>query len=139
MDHIGLTVVGVCFWTFLTISAVAGIVSEYKKRQLEIEPLRAAIERGQHLDPAIIERLMSREQRGSEPQPIYFRIAGIVTVAAGAGLGVLSFIIDQIAPRGFYPILGTAVVAICVGVGLLICATAIERHLVSRAASGPRA
>ncbi|MFL6603856.1 MAG: hypothetical protein ACJ8R9_21360 [Steroidobacteraceae bacterium] len=122
-------ILGVAFWTFLTISAVAGIVADYKKRRLELEPLLAAIERGQQLDPTIVERLMTREQKQSEPQPVYFRIGGIVTVSAGVGLGVLAFLLDRVAPQGFYPILGAAVVAVCVGIGLLICAQVIARHL----------
>ena len=140
MHDIGIAAATVGFWAFLTESAVAGIVADYKKRRLEIEPLRAAIERGQQLDPAVIERLMAREQKASEPEPIYFRIGGIVTVAAGIGVGVLAFILNQIGPKAFYPILGAAVVAICVGVGLLICARVIDRHIdKSRARVGQRA
>jgi hypothetical protein len=131
-------IVGVAFWAFLAISAVAGIVADYKKRRLELAPLLAAIERGQQLDPAIVERLMTREQRDSEPQPVYFRIGGIVTVAAGIGVGVLAFLVDRFAPMGFYPTLGAAVLAVCVGTGLLICARVIDRHLDnSRAQRGP--
>jgi hypothetical protein len=42
---------------------------------------------------------MAREQRSSEPEPVYFRIGGIVTVAAGIGIGVLSFIVDRFSPK----------------------------------------
>ena len=140
MHDIGIAAAAIGFWTFLASSAVAGIVADYKKRRLELEPLRAAIERGQQLDPAVIERLMAREQRASEPEPVYFRIGGIVTVAAGIGVGVLSFLLDRIAPQAFYPILGAAVVATCVGVGLLICARVIDLHIdKSRARLGPGA
>jgi hypothetical protein len=140
MQHIGIAIAALGFWAFLTVSAVAGIVADYKKRHLELEPLRAAIERGQQLDPAIVERLMAREQKKSEPQPVYFRIGGIVTVSAGIGVGLLSFLVDRFAPRGFYPVLGVAVVAICVGIGLLMCARVIDHHLDnSRAQRGPDA
>jgi hypothetical protein len=133
-------IVAVAFWTFLAVSAVAGIIADYKKRRLELEPMRAAIERGQQLDPAIVERLMAREQKRSEPEPVYFRIGGIVTVSAGVGVGVLSFLVDRFVPQGFYPVLGVAVVAICVGIGLLICARVIDQHLNnSRAQRGPGA
>jgi hypothetical protein len=140
MQHVGFVVVAVAFWSFLAVSAVAGIIADYKKRHLELAPLRAAIERGQQLDPAIVERLMAREQSKSEPQPVYFRIGGIVTVAAGIGIGLLSFLIHRFAPNGFYPVLGVAVVAICVGIGLLICARVIDQHLNnSRVLRGPGA
>jgi hypothetical protein len=136
MQGIGFAAVAVGFWGFLAASAVAGIVADYKKRRLEIEPLLAAIERGQQLDPAIVERLMARERKESEPEPVYFHIGGIVTVAAGIGVGMLSFLVDRFAPQGFYPVLGAAVVATCVGIGLLICARVIERHLQNSRARG---
>jgi len=140
MHGIGFAAAAVGFWFFLSAAAVAGIVADYKKRRLELEPLLAAIQRGQQLDPAIVERLMAREQTESQPEPVYFRIGGIVTLAAGIGVGVLSFFVDRFAPGGFYPVLGAAVVAICVGVGLLICARVIDQHLHnSRAQRGPSA
>jgi hypothetical protein len=137
MDHTVWIVLGVGFWVFLTISAVAGIVSDYKKRRLELEPLRAAIERGQQLDPAIVEHLMIREHphRASELEPVNLRVGGIVTTAAGLGIGVLSLIIQSVAPKIlFLLVLGTGSVAVCVGVGLLICAGVLERHRGTRAA-----
>jgi hypothetical protein len=130
MGHIGLTVVGAAFWAFLAISAVAGIVADYKKRRLELEPLRAAIERGQQLDPALVEHLMLRQQtgQGSPLDPIYFRVGGIVTVAAGIGVGILAFFINAIRPVALYPVLGAGVFIVCIGTGLLVCAPIIERH-----------
>ena len=56
MQHVGFAMVGLGFWIFLSVSAVAGIVADYKKRYLQLEPLRIAIERGQQLDPSVIER-----------------------------------------------------------------------------------
>jgi hypothetical protein len=135
MEHIGLTVIGVAFWAFLAVSAVAGIVGEYRKRRIELEPLRAAIERGQQLDPALVERLMMRPQHGKDfgLEPINYRIGGIVTVASGIGLALLSFFINPVVPSAFYPLIGVGVVAVCVGVGLLICARVLERHRSSQA------
>jgi hypothetical protein len=139
MQHIGFAILGLGFWIFLSVSAVAGIVADYKKRQVELEPLRAAIERGQQLDPSVVERLMAREQRSSTPESIYFRIGGILTVASGIGIGVLSLILRQFAPEAFLKVLGAGALAACVGVGLLISAAAIDRHLNARAGHGPGA
>lgn len=119
---------GIAFWLFMAVAAVAGIVSDYKKRQLELEPLRAAIERGQQLDPAIIERLMQREQREQELNPLYLQIAGIIAVAAGIGLGPLGWFVSRALPGAIYPILGAAVLVLCVGVGLVVAARVIDRH-----------
>ena len=138
MNHIGITVVVVTFLVWLAIVAVAGIISDYRRRRLELEPLRVAVERGQHLDPAIVERLMrgTRPEEASKPDldPVQLRIGGIVTVASGIGVGLLSFFIKVIAPIALYPILGSGVLVVCVGVGLLLSARVAEKARGERAA-----
>ena len=138
--------VGVTFflglWVFMSVAAVAGMISDYKKRQLELEPLRAAIERGQHLEPAIIERLMAREQREQELNPLYLQVGGIIAIAAGCGLAALSWFVSQVIPRAMYPLLGAGALVICVGVGLIVAARAIDQHprnARTELAVGPRA
>jgi hypothetical protein len=112
MQHFGPFSVAIAFWIFLTIAAVAGIVADYKKRGLALAPLRAAIERGQQLDPQLIERLMAPD-RGDEPlNPLYLKVGGIVTIAAGVGVAVLSFFVSQVVPISFYPVLGAGIVAV---------------------------
>ena len=76
-------IVAVSFLVFLTVCAVAGMVTDYMKRKAALEPLRAAIERGQQLDPALVERLMTPEKpSGSGVAPIGLMVAGIVVSAA---------------------------------------------------------
>jgi hypothetical protein len=128
MQHFGPFSVAIAFWIFLTVAAVAGIVADYKKRGLALEPLRAAIERGQQLDPQLIERLMAPDRHDEPLNPLYLKVAGIVTIAAGVGVAVLSFFVSQVAPISFYPVLGAGIVAVCVGVGLLVAARVVESH-----------
>mgnify|MGYP006266860811 CR=1 FL=1 len=85
MEHFGPFAVAIMFWIFVTVAAVAGIVSDYKKRRLALEPLRIAVERGQQLDPALIDRLMAPERdAGMSPMPL--RVGGIITLSAGVGI-----------------------------------------------------
>jgi hypothetical protein len=121
----GATAVAIAFWTFVAISAVAGIVADYKKRKAVLEPLRLAIERGQNLDPALVEKLLAREQKDDAVNPEHLQIGGIITMAAGIGVALLSVFIGHIAPEALYPILGAGVVAVCVGAGLLLAARAM--------------
>jgi Domain of unknown function (DUF6249) len=118
--------VAIAFWTFVAIATVAGIFSDYKKRQLALEPLRQAIEKGQQLDPAVVERLMAPVQ---EPgmSPIHLRVGGIIVISAGVGIAILSFFIAHLAPVAFYPLMGGGLVTVCVGIGLVIAANAVER------------
>lgn len=134
MNAMGLTAFGVGFWAFLAIASVAGIVADYKKRQLELEPLRAAIERGVQLDPAVIERLMTRESRDHSVNPLDLKIGGIITTAAGIGVGAASFCVDPWMPVARYPLLAVGIVAVCVGIGLLAAAKTLQRHAAGSAA-----
>jgi hypothetical protein len=66
-----------------------------------------------------------RQPRGEPVSPVDIKLGGIITVAAGVGICLLSFFVSRIAPIALYPILGAGVLVICVGVGLLIGATAV--------------
>lgn len=120
--------VGVAFWMFVAVTVVAGIVADYKKKRMALESLRAALERGQPLDPVLVEKLMSFDRKDEEPKPLHLQIGGIITTAAGVGVVILSFFIGQIAKVAFYPIMGGGIVTVCVGVGLLIAARVVTRQ-----------
>lgn len=132
MQHL----VAIAFWVFVAVVAVAGIVADYKKRQLAVEPLRAAIERGQQLDPQLVERLMAPPAHDERMNPVHFKVGGIIVIAAGIGVAILAFFLAQIVPVALYPVLGGGIVALCVGVGLLIAARAVERHGQSQGTRG---
>jgi len=122
---------------FLTVCAVAGIVADYKKRRLALEPLRAAIERGQQIDPAVIERLMTPD-RDPGLNPVYFKIGGIIILSLGVGIALLAFILTQVDQTRIvlYPVLGGATVVICLGAGLMISARVVEQQRAQAAATG---
>ncbi len=118
--------VAIAFWTFVAIATVASIVSDYKKRRLALEPLRQAIEKGQQLDPAVVERLMApTEDKGIDP--VGLKVGGIIVTAGGVGVAILAFFIARVAPVALYPVLGGGLVAVCIGIGLILAAQAVER------------
>jgi hypothetical protein len=119
---------GIAFWAFLAIASVAGVVADYKKRQLEIEPLRAAIERGAQLDPAVIEKLMTRDTKSQPLNAMDLKVGGIITALSGVGVGVASFLISPWMSLAHYPLLAIGVIAVFVGLGLLLAARAVQRQ-----------
>jgi hypothetical protein len=129
--------VPIAFLLFLTVCAVAGIVADYKKRRVALEPLRAAIERGQQIDPAVIERLMTPDH---DPglNPVYLKIGGIIILSLGVGVALLAFFLTQVpeARDAFYPVLGAASVVICLGAGLMIAARVVEQQRAQAAPTG---
>jgi hypothetical protein len=118
--------VAIAFWTFVAIATVASIISDYKKRQLTLEPLRQAIEKGQQLDPAVVERLMApTEDKGIDPTSL--RVGGIIVTATGVGAVIHAVFLAQVAPVALYPVMGGGLVVVCVGIGLVLAARAVER------------
>jgi hypothetical protein len=79
------------------------------------------------LDPAIIEKLMGAEDRDKSTDPMDLKIAGIITIAVGAGVSVLSFFVRYLAPAAVYPTLGAGLAIACVGAGLDIASRAMAR------------
>jgi len=127
MQTIGPYLVGVAFWIFIGAVAIAGMITDSKRRRGGIEVLRLAIEKGQQLDPALVEKLTSYEHRGEPVDPNDLQLGGIITLAAGVGIGLLSFFVGHVWPVALYPTLGAGVLVICVGVGLLIGAKWLAR------------
>jgi hypothetical protein len=125
MSGIGPYLVGVAFWIFIGAVAVAGIVTDYKRRRGSVDVIRMAIEKGQQLDPTLIEKLTSTEQRTERIDPLHLKLAAIITIASGIGICLLSFFISRIAFVALYPILGAGVLTCCVGAGLLVGAKAL--------------
>ena len=49
MQYIGPYLVGAAFWIFIGAVAIAGMITDYKRRRGGIEVLRLAIEKGQEV------------------------------------------------------------------------------------------
>jgi hypothetical protein len=127
--HFGPFSVAIAVFVFCAIATVAGVIGDYKKRQASMGALRAAIERGQPIDPAVIERLMAPEPRGAGVNPVNLRVAGIIVTAAGIGIAICAVFLSQLAGTAvLYPVMGGGVIAICVGLGLMVAARSVERH-----------
>ena len=128
MNHL----VPVAFLVFVTACAVAGIVTDYKKRKAALEPLRIAIERGQQLDAALVDRLMAPE-KSSGLAPMSLMVGGIIACAAGVGVMILSVFLAHIEPIALYPVMGGGIVALCVGIGLIVASRAVEQYRLRQA------
>ena len=129
MGSEGATAVAIAFWVFVAVSAVAGIVGDYKKRQATLAPLRMAIERGQQLDPALVEKLLARDSQDKRLKPEYLQVGGIITIGSGVGVTVLSVFLNKVLPGALYPVMGAGLLTVCVGVGLLLAARAITGNI----------
>jgi hypothetical protein len=123
----GITVVAVVFWIFVGAVSIGGMIQDYRKRQLALEPLRIAIEHGQQLTPEIIGRLLGHEGQRHEVNPRELQVGGVITCASGVGVALLALFVSRVFPPYHWLVLGLGVVAVCVGLGLLIAARVLRR------------
>jgi hypothetical protein len=128
-------IVAVAFWAFLAVAAVSGMRYDFRKRQLAMESVRAAIERGQPLDPDLVERLLAQpHDRGREHEALAalepnLQIGGIITLCASVGVAIASLFVGLQYPVAKYPMLGGGILGFCVGIGLVIAARSVRRRL----------
>jgi len=119
--------VAITFWLVIFGISALGIwsaIARERERQLTI---RAAIERGQQLDPAILEKVMSRsaaEDTGSgSPQSwVQLMVGGIITLSVGPGLALMGVLIGNSAPLAYWPLVGAGALVATIGLGILVAA-----------------
>lgn len=121
---LGPYMLGVAFWMFVGAVSIAGIVSDYQKRRLNVELLRIIIEKGQALDPALVTKLISPDAL-DRTDPTDLKLGGIIVTAAGIGIFLMSYFVARVAPVALYPIMAGGIVTICVGISLLIGAKVV--------------
>jgi Domain of unknown function (DUF6249) len=118
--------IGVVFWIFVGAVSIAGIVAEYKRRRINIDLLRFAIEKGHPLDPALVDKLLSQAHDDKGVDPNDLQLGGVITTAAGIGICILALFIAQVAAWALYPIMGAGLLTVCVGIGLLVAARVLR-------------
>lgn len=111
------------FWSFIAIVSIAGMVKEFANKREVQRTLRSAIEKGQPLDPAVVEHIVST----TTGQPERLAAAGIIVIAAGIGMIPLGLFLGMLAREARYPIVGSGCLFICVGVGLYAAASFLRR------------
>ena len=127
------SMVGIVFWVAI---AVIVFINVWGKRSAERErqlTLRTAIERGQQIDPAMIEKIMAGQQKPKQSQ-FGLLIGGVVVSFAGVGLVLMGLILGAEDPEALKGLLGSGVLVAMVGVGLVV-AHVLQRRLQAAAPS----
>jgi len=125
-----ITIVAVAFWIFVAVAAVSGIVADVIKRRQVIDMLRSTVEKGQAVDPAVVEKMLNPALFGKLVESDKDRaidgpalqLGGIITLAAGVGLAVFALFLSHVWPASLYVLLGLGALTVCVGLGLVIAA-----------------
>lgn len=139
------SIAAIVFWLVIFGIAGLGIWSHISRERERQRTIRTAIERGQQLDPALLEKMMARpehmdkmlERGGGSQTPEQLTVGGIITMFVGGGLALLGTFISRLEPRALWPLLGAGALVAMVGLGLLVAAS-VWRNMRARAmAQGP--
>ena len=109
--------VGIAFWTFVAIAAIGAFWREFAIKREREKTIRAAIEKGQQLDPEVIAQMYRHEAR-FDPQLLL--IGGVVTLATGIGLPIMGYFLSLSGNvEQFYRMVGIGCLVALIGVALV--------------------
>jgi hypothetical protein len=105
----------VTFWLFVMVISVVGTILPYLKHRETQRTIRAAIDKGQPIDPALL-----APPKKDESNPRTLVVVGAVLIAAGLGMQVLAICIGiQANMVTVWPVNGAGAVALFIGVALV--------------------
>ena len=113
-------------WVFLAAVVVAHIWSAARKRESQQETLRRVVESGQHLDVAVIDRMLD-SSRGNERPDRDLKVAGIITMFVSPGLAILGWFLGRFNDKIFELMIGVSLLVLIVGIGLYVAGKMTER------------
>ena len=117
---------GLGFWVFLSAIVVARIWSDARKREAQQETLRRVVESGQHLDVAVIDRMLGAS-RGNQRPDRDLKVSGIITMFVSPGLVILGWFLGRFNDKIFELMIGVALLVLMVGIGLYVAGKMTER------------
>jgi hypothetical protein len=121
----------IAFIAFIACASVAGTIADAIKKKAELELVRAAIEKGHALDPALVDKLMPAKENNERPSPLKvamgLRIGGIMVLAFAVGLILLGYFISNVDEHAFPAMLGSGALFGCIGVGLFVASRYVSK------------
>ena len=120
----GLAALG--FWLFLAAVVVACIWFDARKRESQQETLRRAVESGQRLDAAMIDKLVAAGG-GESRIDRDLKVAGLIVIFVAPGLALLGWFLAKSEPKILDVMIGVSLLVGFVGIGLLVAGKVAER------------
>ena len=120
----GLAALG--FWLFLAAIVVANVVAASRRRESQQETLRRVVESGQHLDVALIDRMLGVSESNKRADR-ELKVAGIIVMFVAPGLLVLGWFLGRFNDKIFDTMLGVGSLVMLVGIGLYVAGMMSKR------------
>jgi len=113
--------VAAAFWLFVILITILPIWFHHQRRLETEKTIRIAIEKGQNLDPATIDRLLGASTADqAKDSPEQSRRAGVITGSVAVGIYLFGVF------TGGKALIGVAALVLCIGAGLFASASFIK-------------
>lgn len=126
MEHLDAGLSAIAFWGFLAIVVAAGIWSEVRKRDAQHETFRRLIDSGRDINPKELDALVAMTKGGSSDMDKDLKVGGLIMLAIAPGLALMGWVMDMAFGNILMPLLGVALLVLCIALGLLAASKAIE-------------
>ena len=113
-------IASVAFWGFIAVVVIANVWREVAMRRETEMTIRMALEKGQQLDAATVDKLLRSHPKGRGADSLL--IAGGVTLATGLGLPIMGYF----NPNAFRPLLGAGILVSFIGAALLLLSAIVR-------------
>jgi hypothetical protein len=108
-----MTLIVILLFALAAVAIVA--YATMKVRRAALELIQKAVDRGERLEPHVIERLL-----GPRTSPRKLLFPGIMTVALGIGVAISGVILADSVPAELAKRLGNGAILACLGIGLIV-------------------
>jgi hypothetical protein len=126
MSPIATAVAASAFWIFIAVIVVAGVMAGALRHRETQRTIREAIERGQTLDPEVLERLI-RSDKPPPPSRGVVAAGGIILLALGGGMAMIGVFGAQTNPAMLSQGLGVASLLGLLGLALILISMMMPR------------
>lgn len=115
------------FWIFLSVVIAGALWSAATRRRSKHETIRALIDKGHGDDDDLINKILDSGGKKQPSLQFLFKIAGVIALASGLGLALMSFIVAEADPPSANGLLAVASFGACLGLGFLVVAALAAR------------
>ena len=126
----GLAAMG--FWLFIGAAAVAGIWSEIREKEAKQRTLQKLIENEDKINADTMEKFLRLSEGSKEDLDRSLKVGGIILMFVSPGLALLGWLISLQSPNALFPLLGVALLVLCISLGLLLAAKFVENASADR-------
>ena len=124
---LGAGLAALAFWGFIASVVVAGIWYDIRKREAQHETVRRLVESGQPINQELMDKLLVLSDGKSKRLDRDFKITGLIMLPAAVGLALFGLILGTQFPQSQLPLLGSAALVACIGLGFLGVSKIVER------------